>query len=120
MALISAILGGAYYAVGHYKPKTVPAEEATDTSSIVEVPGVVLRTEWENASEHFVLKLNYVCVGNEEAESDIILDAYKASLSGTTFLNHLKETCFTEEENLTFISQIVKVDNEAIDNCLTI
>ena len=120
VALASAILGGAYYVVDHYKPKTVPAEEATDNSSIVEVPGVVLRTDWENAKDHFVLKLNYVCVGNEEAESDVILDAYKANLSGTQFLNHLKETCFTEEENLLFISQIVKVDNAAMANCLTV
>lgn len=120
VCLISALVGGGYYAASHSKTES-PAQDATsDVVSTTDKPEIVVRTDWEKAEEHYVLKLNYICVGNKDVESDIVLDAYKANLSGTQFLTHLKEEYFTEEDTLEFISQIVMVDNKSMANCLTV
>lgn len=112
--VLAGVLGAGYYTAGHKQPTvSAPQSDATETP---EETDPMVRKDWEQAEDFYVLKLSYVCNGSEDVESTGVLDAYKARLSGTAFKEYLKENYFTDEEDLIFISQIISVESEG--HCL--
>lgn len=111
--VIAGVLGAGYYAAGHKQTVAPPTDPATN---VTEEADPMVREDWEQAEDFYVLKLSYVCNGSEDVESTGVLDAYKARLSGTGFQESLKDNYFTEEEDLMFISQIISVESDG--HCL--